>query len=200
MKSNIEELKEKYPIGTKIKLLQDMDDIQPIKAGEIGIVEYIDDEGSLHMSWDNGSSLAIIPEIDKFEVIEYPEKIKVIIIEPEKNPYVKEIYNTLKAKQEIVGGRIQCLPTLFSDKESYDFICNEEGNLQGLTPNRFIFDKQDVIEGNIIIAKADETTGEFVTLNDSEIEFLMKQIEEKCPQYNHIKVQNLEHDLEDRDI
>lgn len=200
MKNNIEELKEKYPIGTKIKLLQDMDDIQPIKAGQIGIVEYIDSEGSLHMRWDNGSGLAIIPEIDKFEVMEYPEKIKVIIIEPEKDPYVKEIYNTLKAKQEIVGGLIQCLPTFFSNKESYDFICNDEGKLQGLTPNRYIFDKQDVIVGNIIIAKADETTGEFVTLNDSEIEFLMKQIEEKCPQYNPIKTQNIEHDLEDRDI
>lgn len=200
MRNNIKELEERYPIGTKIKLLQDMDDIQPIKAGQIGIVEFIDSEGSLHMEWDNGSSLAIVPEVDKFEIMELPEKIKVIIIEPEKNPYVKEIYNTLKAKQEIVEGLIQCLPTLFSDKESYDFICNDEGKMLGLPLNRFIFDKQDVIAGNIIIAKADENTGEFVTLNDSEIDFLMEQIEEKCPQYNSIRLQNYEHDMEDKDI
>lgn len=72
MKNNFEEIKKTYPIGTKIKLLEDMEDTQGIKSGQIGIVEYIDDEGSLHMRWDNGSGLAIIPGIDKFEVIEYP--------------------------------------------------------------------------------------------------------------------------------
>lgn len=72
MKNNLEELKKKYPIGSKIKLLEKMEDIQGIKAGQLGILEYIDDEGSLHMRWDNGSGLAIIPETDKFEVIEYP--------------------------------------------------------------------------------------------------------------------------------
>lgn len=72
MKSNLEELNKTYPIGSKIKLLEDMEDTQGIRAGQFGILEYIDDEGSLHMRWDNGSGLAIIPEIDKFEVIEYP--------------------------------------------------------------------------------------------------------------------------------
>lgn len=74
MKNNIEELKEKYPAGTRIKLLKDMDDSQPIKAGEMGTVDFIDSMGSLHMRWDNGRSLAIIPDVDKFEVLEQPEK------------------------------------------------------------------------------------------------------------------------------
>jgi len=72
MKNNLQTLKETYPIGSKIKLLEDMEDTQGLKSGQIGILEFIDDEGSLHMRWDNGSGLAIIPETDKFEVIEYP--------------------------------------------------------------------------------------------------------------------------------
>lgn len=202
MKNNLEELKRTYPVGSKIKLLEDMGDPQGIKAGQIGILEYIDDEGSLQMSWDNGSSLAIIPEVDKFEIIELPEKIKVIIIEPEKNPYVKEIYNTLKAKQEIVGGLIQCLPTMFSKEDSYDFIVNDEGKLLNLPFNRYIYDKQDIVAGNIIIAKADESTGEFISIDDLQIDFLMKQIEEKCPKYNFIELKNTietDYDLEDID-
>ena len=78
MKNNIEELKEKYPVGTRIKLLEDMNDSQPIKAGEIGTIDFIDSMGSLQMTWDNGRSLAVVPEVDKFEVIERPEKIKVM--------------------------------------------------------------------------------------------------------------------------
>jgi hypothetical protein len=202
MKNNIEELKEKYPVGTRIKLLEDMNDSQPIKAGEIGTIDFIDSMGSLQMTWDNGRSLAVVPEVDKFEVIERPEKIKVIIIEPEKDPYIKEIYNTLKAEQEIVGGLIQCLPTMFSKEDTYDFIVNDEGKLLDLPLNRYIYDKQDIVAGNIIIAKADISTGEFVSIDDSQVDFLMKQIEEKCPKYNSIELQNNmenEYDLEDMD-
>lgn len=199
MKNNIEDLKEKYPVGTRIKLLEDLDDPQPIKAGEMGTIDFIDSMGSLQMIWDNGRSLAVIPGVDKFEVI---EKIKVIIIEPEKDPYTKEIYNTLKAKQDIVGGLIQCLPTMFSKDDTYDFIVNDEGKLLDLPLNRYIYDKQDIVAGNIIIAKADISTGEFVSIEDSQIDFLMKQIEEKCPKYNSVELQNVmknEYDLEDID-
>lgn len=201
MRNNLEELKEKYPIGTRIKLLEDMGDSQPIKAGEMGTVDFIDSMGSLHMRWDNGSGLAIIPDVDKFEIIKEPEKLKVIIIEPEKEPYVKEIDNTLKAEQDIVGGLIQCLPTMFTKDDSYDFIINDEGKLIGLPPNRYIYDKQDIAVGNMIVAKVDLSTGEFISIDDTQIEFLMKQIEEKCPKCPSKTLNDidLEYDMEDID-
>ena len=65
----LNEIKEKYPIGTKVKLTKDMDDKYPILAGTIGTIDYIDSEGQLHMIWENGRTLALIPEVDEFEVI-----------------------------------------------------------------------------------------------------------------------------------
>ena len=65
----LKEIQEKYPVGTKIKMLEDMDDKYPIKKGTIGVVNYIDNEGQLHMNWENGRTLAVVPEIDKFEII-----------------------------------------------------------------------------------------------------------------------------------
>lgn len=62
-------IKEKYPIGARVKLTKDMDDEQPILAGTVGTIDYIDSEGQLHMIWDNGRTLALIPEIDELEVI-----------------------------------------------------------------------------------------------------------------------------------
>ena len=47
-----------------------MDDSQAPKPGTVGVVEYVDDEGQIHMRWESGSSLALIPEEDKFEKID----------------------------------------------------------------------------------------------------------------------------------
>ena len=65
----LNEIKEKYSIGTRVKLTKDMDDKYPILAGTIGTIDYIDSEGQLHMIWENGRTLALIPEVDEFEII-----------------------------------------------------------------------------------------------------------------------------------
>lgn len=119
------------------------------------------------------------------------ENIKVIIIEPNKTPYVKEIPNTLEAKQEIVGGYIECVPSNFSEKNSYDLIVNEEGKIMGLPWNRYVYDKQDILFGNIILAKLDELEENYVSIADTEIEFLLNQIEEKCPICTDRDIQNI---------
>ena len=51
--------------------------------------------------------------------------IDVLIVEPNKLPYEKTIENTLEAKQEIVGGLIECTGLLKDSEVS--IICNEEG-------------------------------------------------------------------------
>ena len=70
----LNKIKEKYPIGTKLKMLKDMDDKYPILAGTIGTIDYIDSEGQLHMIWGNGRTLALVPEIDEFEIVENIDK------------------------------------------------------------------------------------------------------------------------------
>lgn len=68
-KKYIEQLRKKYPVGTKIQLISMRDEKYPVLPGTVGEVTHIDDIGSIQMKWQNGSSLALIPEIDSFKVV-----------------------------------------------------------------------------------------------------------------------------------
>ena len=57
-------IKEQYPPGTRIRLNAMDDPHHPILPGTEGEVDFVDDEGQLHMKWDNGRSLALIPGED----------------------------------------------------------------------------------------------------------------------------------------
>ena len=54
--------------GTRIRLLY-MEDRQAPPSGTEGTVVDVDDIGSVLMKWDNGSSLNLIPEEDRFEIL-----------------------------------------------------------------------------------------------------------------------------------
>ena len=58
-------LKQEYPPGTRI-MLNHMDDKWAVPPGTRGTVEQIDDGGHIHMRWDNGRSLSLVPEADDF--------------------------------------------------------------------------------------------------------------------------------------
>ena len=68
------QLRKQYTIGTKIQLISMRDEKYPILPGTIGEVTHIDDMGSIHMKWQNGSSLALIPEIDSFQTVSEAKK------------------------------------------------------------------------------------------------------------------------------
>lgn len=61
-------LQEKYPAGTMVKLIA-MNDDQAPPVGTIGEVQFVDDAGSVHVHWQNGSSLAVIPDVDVVEIL-----------------------------------------------------------------------------------------------------------------------------------
>ena len=54
-----------YPPGTRI-LLEHMDDKFAVPDGTRGTVDHVDDAGQIHMRWDNGRTLAIVPQVDSF--------------------------------------------------------------------------------------------------------------------------------------
>lgn len=56
-------------LGKQIQLVFTDDQYTNLKPGNIGIVNFIDDFGTVHVNWDDGSSLGLIPGIDKWRVI-----------------------------------------------------------------------------------------------------------------------------------
>ena len=48
-KDNVKEIREKFPVGTKVELIK-MDDIQAPPPGTKGIVRRIDDAGNIHVA------------------------------------------------------------------------------------------------------------------------------------------------------
>ena len=63
--NEIAQLRLNYPPGSRIELIH-MEDNWPVPAGSRGLVEHVDDAGQIHMKWDNGRTLAIVPQVDKF--------------------------------------------------------------------------------------------------------------------------------------
>ena len=102
----LKEIREMYPEGTQI-VLTEMAGERQMPYGLKGTVKFVDDAGQIHMSWENGSSLALNINEDTFEKVEAPEKISVILVEPGKYPKLIEIEDTLEAMQETVGGYIE---------------------------------------------------------------------------------------------
>lgn len=64
--------------------------------------------------------------------------LRVLVVEPERTPYVKEIPHTLEALQQEVGGLIE---VIYPYADLVGMVCNEEGKLLGLPLNRALFDK-----------------------------------------------------------
>ena len=64
----IQKLKEMYPVGTRVKLIQ-MEDIQAPPNGTLGTVYGVDAIGSILVKWDNGSMLNVIFKEDLIEKI-----------------------------------------------------------------------------------------------------------------------------------
>lgn len=57
--------KEKYVKGTRVKIIN-MEGERNVPRGTEGTVKLVDDIGQIHVNWDNGSTLAIVPEVDKW--------------------------------------------------------------------------------------------------------------------------------------
>lgn len=58
--------KEEYPPGTRVELNCMNDPCHPVEPGTRGTVKYVDDLGTVHMKWDNGRSLGLVPGEDSF--------------------------------------------------------------------------------------------------------------------------------------
>ena len=64
MTDRVKRNKENYPPGTRLELLHMDDPYHPVPDGTKGTVKHVDDDGQLHMMWDNGRTLAVNTEVD----------------------------------------------------------------------------------------------------------------------------------------
>ena len=55
----ITELRERFPKGCRVELVR-MDDPQAPPVGTKGTVTHVDDVGTIHVKWDNGSGLGVV--------------------------------------------------------------------------------------------------------------------------------------------
>lgn len=68
MINNVQSIRKKYPPGTKVELIEMTGEPQML-SGLKGEVRFVDDIGQIHCAWENGSSLALVPEKDRFRVV-----------------------------------------------------------------------------------------------------------------------------------
>lgn len=66
--ADLERLRRTYPQGTKVRLIA-MDDAQAPPVGTKGEILGVDDVGNILVSWENGSSLNLIPDVDEFSAL-----------------------------------------------------------------------------------------------------------------------------------
>ena len=79
--------------------------------------------------------------------------LRVLYVEPMKTPVVKDVKDNLTTYQQMVGGHIQLL---YPFSENVGVVCNDEGKLLNLPPNRLLRDENtgkpyDVLCGNFFV-------------------------------------------------
>ena len=99
--------------------------------------------------------------------------IKVVYVEPNKEPYIAEVENSLDGLQRAVDGLIE--PIFIEDDETC-LIGNEEAKLIGMEGNRRIGDGSSIIAGPFFVVGV--TDDGFRGLTDEEVEKYMDRYEE----------------------
>ena len=63
-KNALERLRWRFPVGSEVEL-QRMDDVQAPPPGTRGKVMFIDDDGTIHVAWNTGSTLGVVNGVDE---------------------------------------------------------------------------------------------------------------------------------------
>lgn len=102
------------------------------------------------------------------------KKISILIVEPGKRAREAQIEDTLRAYQDIVGGMIELFP-IYPNRADILCICNEEGKLRCLKPNRYVWWGEDYICGPFAVVATDGEN--FRSLDPDESRILTEYLE-----------------------
>ena len=115
------------------------------------------------------------------------KKLKGLLVAENKLPEVVEIPDTLKSLQELVGGYIEYC--YMPEHEDVVLICNEEGKINGMGPNRDI--GHDIIFGPFFVIGDNPEIGENISLTDEQISKWTKLFDEKYIDKTYEKITKL---------
>lgn len=91
--------------------------------------------------------------------------MRVLVVEPKRRPEAREIGDSLEAMQKIVGGLIQPVHPF---EDAVALVCNDEGKVMNLPPNRGLRDKNgqiyDIVCGTFFLCGAPADSDHFTGL------------------------------------
>ena len=56
-------------VGRRVRLINTTDEYTRLHYGCLGTIDFVDDMGTLHVKWDDGSSLGLIPGADRWQIL-----------------------------------------------------------------------------------------------------------------------------------
>lgn len=70
----VESLRREFPEGERVELVK-MDDVRAPPQGTLGTVIGVDDIGTIHVQWDNGSGLGVVFGEDVCKIVKNSKQI-----------------------------------------------------------------------------------------------------------------------------
>lgn len=81
-------LRKMYPEGCRVSLIDMVDEpYANLVSGDLGTVQCVDDIGQIHISWDKGSSVAVIYKVDSCKRLMTEEEMNGILSQIKKMPF-----------------------------------------------------------------------------------------------------------------
>ena len=113
----VERIRQQYPAGTRICCDNMADDPDPIESGTVGKIAFVDDAGQIHVHWQNGRTLALVPEVDSFHIVQ-PNGVEITDI-----PAVRKLIEKLS---DIADEMISHLETDIQDYDIDEMLSDDE--------------------------------------------------------------------------
>jgi hypothetical protein len=66
-------VRRRYHGGERVRLVRTDDAFTRLSPGDLGTVDRefpVDDAGTVHVTWDNGEHLGLLPDLDQWEDVE----------------------------------------------------------------------------------------------------------------------------------